>query len=88
MTVDAISVRGVMQMRDQFVAMIQGADNRTYIVHEGDLLADGVVARVIPQGLILVQHTADPLSADNLSAEKPREVRKLLRSFKEAKELP
>ncbi|MDR1990563.1 MAG: pilus assembly protein PilP [Acidobacteriaceae bacterium] len=82
-SVDEIAVRGVLQIRDRFVAMIEAPDRKTYIVHQGDLVADGVVARVIPQGLILVQHIADPSSW-----QKQREVRKLLRSFEDAKEQP
>src|SRR5689334_15411862 len=30
-----ISVRGVMQSRGSLIAMVQGPDNKTYIVHQG-----------------------------------------------------
>jgi Tfp pilus assembly protein PilP len=75
-----ISVRGVMQSRDSLVAMIQGPDNKTYVVHQGDKLADGVVKSVTPQGLVIVQDVNDPLSI-----QKQREVRKLLRSLEDSK---
>jgi Tfp pilus assembly protein PilP len=76
-----ISVRGVMQSRGSLVAMIQGPDNKTYIVHPGDKLLDGTIKAVTPQGLVVVQEVNDPLSLI-----KTREVRKLLRSLEDAKE--
>ncbi len=76
-----ISVRGVMQTRESLVAMVQGPDNRTYLVHQGDKLADGVVKTVTPQGLVVMQDINDPLSM-----QKQREVRKLLRSLEDTKE--
>jgi Tfp pilus assembly protein PilP len=79
--VGEISVRGVMQGRGLLVAMIQGPDRRTYIVHSGDKLADGIVKSVTPQGLVIVQNISDPRSV-----QKQREVRKLLRSLENTKE--
>jgi Tfp pilus assembly protein PilP len=79
--VGEISVRGVMQSRSSLVAMIKGPDNKTYLIHQGDKLADGVVKTVTPQGLVVLQDISDPLSA-----QKQREVRKLLRSLEDAKE--
>jgi Tfp pilus assembly protein PilP len=76
-----ISVRGIMQSRGTLVAMIQGPDNKTYVIHQGDKLADGVVKSVTPQGLVVMQNISDPLSV-----QKQREVRKLLRSLEDAKE--
>jgi Tfp pilus assembly protein PilP len=81
LTVGEISVRGIMQSRGALVAMIQGPDNKTYIVHQGDKLLDGTIKSVTPQGLIFVQEVNDPLSLI-----KTREVRKLLRSLEDAKE--
>jgi Tfp pilus assembly protein PilP len=81
MSLGEISVRGVMQSRGALVAMIQGPDNKTYIVHQGDKLLDGTIKTVMPQGLVVVQEVNDPLSLI-----KTREVRKLLRSLEDAKE--
>ena len=81
LTVGELSVRGVMQSRGALVAMVQGPDNKTYLVHQGDKLLDGTVKTVTPQGLIIVQEVNDPLSLI-----KTREVRKLLRSLEDAKE--
>jgi Tfp pilus assembly protein PilP len=81
MAVGDISVRGVLESRGALVAMIQGPDNKTYIVHQGDKLLDGTIKTVTPQGLVVVQEVNDPLSLI-----KTREVRKLLRSLEDAKE--
>jgi len=79
--VDELSVRGIMQARERLVAMVQGPDNRTYLIHQGDKLADGVVKSITPQGLVLVQDISDPRAK-----EKTREVRKLLRTPEDGKE--
>ena len=81
MTLNEISVRGVLQSRGSLVAMIQGPDNKTYIVHQGDQLLDGLIKTITPQGLVVVQEVNDPLSL-----VKQREIRKLLRSLEDAKE--
>lgn len=80
-SVGEISVRGIMQSRAALVAMIQGPDNKTYVIHQGDKFSDGVVKSVTPQGLVVMQNITDPLST-----QKQREVRKLLRSLEDAKE--
>lgn len=79
--VDELSVRGIMQSRERLVAMVQGPDNRTYLIHQGDKLSDGVVKSITPQGLVLVQDVSDPRAK-----EKTRDVRKLLRSPEDEKE--
>lgn len=79
--VGEIAVRGVLQSRSSLVAMVQGPDNKTYLIHTGDKLADGVVKRVTPEGIVVVQQISDPRST-----EKQREVRKLLRSLEDVKE--
>ena len=79
--VDELAVRGIMQSRERLVAMVQGADNRTYLIHQGDKLADGVVKSITPQGLVLVQDVSDPHAS-----EKTREVRKQLRTPEDDKE--
>jgi Tfp pilus assembly protein PilP len=81
MTVAEISVRGIMQSRGEVIAMVQGPDNRTYLVHGGQKLADGVVQSVTAEGLVIVQDVNDPLSL-----VKQRVVRKPLRSVEDAKQ--
>lgn len=81
LTTAELSVRGVVQSRGALVAMIQGPDDRTYIVRPGDRLLDGTIKAVVPEGLIIVQAISDPLSL-----VKEREVRRLLRSLEDGKE--
>ena len=80
MSVAEISVRGVLQSRGKLVAMVMGPDNKTYIVHQGDKLADGSIRLITPQGLVIDQEVNDPLSV-----VKQREIRKLLRGLEDAK---
>ena len=74
LTVAEVSVRGIMQSRGALIAMIKGPDNKTYLVHQGDKLADGTIRTITPQGLVILQQVNDPLSL-----VKEREVRKMLR---------
>jgi type IV pilus assembly protein PilP len=76
-----LTVRGVVQSRNGMTAMIQGPDKKTYVVHVGDKLADGVIKAVTLQGLVIVQEVNDPLSL-----VKQREVTKRLRSLEDAKQ--
>jgi len=80
LTVNEISVRGVMQSRGGLVAMVLGPDKKTYLIHQGDKFADGVVKSVTNQGLVIMQEVTDPLSL-----VKQREIRKQLRSAESAK---
>ena len=80
LTVDEISVRGVVAGNSGYVAMVMGPDNKTYIVHPGDKLLDGAIKSITPQGLVIEQAVNDPLSV-----VKQREVRKLLRGIEDAK---
>jgi Tfp pilus assembly protein PilP len=81
MTLGEITVRGIMQSRDALVAMIAGPDNKTYIVHQGDRLFDGLIKTITHEGLVVVQRVSDPMST-----VKQREVQKLLRSLEDARE--
>ena len=67
-------VKGIMENRGQFMAMVAGADKKVYTVRPGDRLADGVVRTVTPEAVVILQEVNDPLSL-----EKQREVRKFLR---------
>jgi Tfp pilus assembly protein PilP len=75
-----IAVRGIVQTRGAYVAMVAGADNKVYSVRAGDKLADGVVRAVTADAVVILQEVNDPLSL-----EKQREVRKLLRGGEEVK---
>lgn len=69
-----VALRGTLTSRDGFVAVVLGADQRTYIVRAGDTLLDGVVQSISLDDMVILQEVNDPLSL-----ETEREVRKLLR---------
>jgi Tfp pilus assembly protein PilP len=81
LTVAEIAVSGVLESRGGLIAMVQGPDKKTYIVHPGDRLSDGQIRAITPQGLTIVQEVTDPLSL-----VKQREIQKLLRSLENPKE--
>ena len=69
-----VTLRGTLQGREGYVAILQGADQKTYIVRAGDRLFDGTVRAISQKDMVIVQQVNDPLSL-----EKQREVRKVLR---------
>ena len=75
-----LSVRGILQTRGAWVAMVAGPDGKVYTVRAGDKLADGVIRQVTATSVVILQEVNDPLSL-----EKQREVRKLLRGGEEVK---
>jgi hypothetical protein len=75
-----IAVKGVLLSQGSYVAMVQGPDMKTYVVHPNDRLLDGIVKSVGAQGLVIIQEVNDPLSLI-----KQREVRKGLRAMEEGK---
>ena len=80
MLVNELTVRGIMQTRGAWVAMVSGPDNKVYTVRAGDKLADGVIRQVNATSVVILQEVNDPLSL-----EKQREVRKFLRGGDEVK---
>lgn len=75
-----VMVRGVLQSRTSYVALVSGPDGKTYSAHVNDRLLDGVVRSVTPQGIVIMQEVNDPLSL-----VKQREVRKGLRTPEDVK---
>ncbi len=75
-----MTVRGILQTRGAWVAMVSGPDGKVYTVRAGDRLADGVIRTVNATTVVILQEVNDPLSL-----EKQREVRKLLRGGEEVK---
>jgi Tfp pilus assembly protein PilP len=69
-----VTLRGTVRSREGFVAILQGADQKTYIVRAGDKLFDGTVRTISQNDMVILQQVNDPLSL-----EKQREVRKVLR---------
>ncbi len=80
MITSEMAVRGIVQTRGTWVAMVSGPDNKVYTVRAGDRLADGVIRMVNATTVVILQQVNDPLSL-----EKQREVRKFLRGGEEVK---
>jgi Tfp pilus assembly protein PilP len=75
-----VSLKGTLISHGGYVGILQGLDNKSYIVRVGDKLLDGSVRSISADGMVILQQVNDPLSL-----EKEREVRKLLRQTEEAK---
>ena len=75
-----VSLRGVVVSQGAYVGIVQGADNKTYIVRAGDKLSDGSIRSITANAMVILQQVNDPLSL-----EKEHEVRKLLRQTEEGK---
>lgn len=75
-----VTLKGTIASQGSYVGILQGADQKTYIVKAGDRLLDGTIRAITPDSMVIAQQVTDPLSL-----EKQREVRKLLRQTEEAK---
>lgn len=75
-----VTLKGTMQSRTGYVALLEGSDRKTYIVKTGDRLLDGTVQTITASAMVILQQVNDPLSL-----EKQREVRKMLRQTDEVK---
>jgi type IV pilus assembly protein PilP len=80
LTTAEVMLRGVMQSRNSYVALISGPDGKTYSARVNDRLLDGIIRSVTPQGIVIMQEVNDPLSL-----VKQREVRKGLRTPEDGK---
>lgn len=80
LSISEVSLKGTVATRGGFVAILQGVDNKTYIVRSGDKLFDGIIRSISQDAIVLLQQVNDPLSRD-----KQLEVRKVLRQTEEAK---
>ena len=75
-----VTLKGTIASEGTYVGILQGSDQKTYIVKAGDKLLDGTIRAISPDSMVITQQVTDPLSL-----EKQREVRKLLRQTEEAK---
>ncbi len=75
-----ITLKGTIASQGGFVGILQGSDNKTYIVRAGERLLDGTIRTITQDSMVITQQVTDPLSL-----EKQREVRKVLRQTEEAK---
>jgi type IV pilus assembly protein PilO len=80
LTTSQAMLRGVIQSRNSYVALLSGPDGKTFSARVNDRLLDGVIRSVTLQGIVIVQEVNDPLSL-----VKQREVRKGLRTAEDGK---
>ena len=73
--INEINIKGIVRDGSGFIAMVQGADNRAYVVRAGDRLMDGTVKAIVEDAVVFSQDVNDPLSL-----VKQKEIRKNLRS--------
>lgn len=66
-------IRGIVRHGDQMLAIAEGPDNRSYVLHVKDRLLDAEVKAIDAQGVIFVERV------DAATGRAPREIRKPLR---------
>ena len=76
--VSEVTLKGTMASRGGYIALLKGADAKTYIVRPGDRLLDGAVQAVTAGAVVILQRVDDPRSP-----QREREVRKMLRQTEE-----
>ena len=73
--INEIGIKGIVRDHSGFIAMVQGPDNRTYMIRAGDRLMDGTVKAIVQDAVVFSQDVNDPLSL-----VKQKEIRKNMRS--------
>ena len=59
--IDEIKLQGIVKTRQQgLVAMVNGPDNKGYLIKVGDKVLDGEVIRVTPSSVVFRQEVNDP----------------------------
>jgi type IV pilus assembly protein PilP len=59
--IDEIKLQGVIKTRQQgLVAMVNGPDNKGYLIKVGDKVLDGEVIRITPNSIVFRQEVNDP----------------------------
>lgn len=74
LTVEELVVRGTLQSRGAWIAMVSGASGKVFTARAGDKLADGTIRAITAESVTLLEQVNDPLST-----VRQREVRKFLR---------
>jgi hypothetical protein len=73
--INEVGIKGIVRDHSGFIAMVQGPDNRTYVIRAGDRLMDGTVKAIVQDAVVFSQDVNDPLSL-----VKQKEIRKNMRS--------
>jgi hypothetical protein len=81
-SVAEIVLRGVVRTGNEFVALGQSPDGRTFQLRRNDRLFDGSVKQIGIDAIVFIQEVNDPLSL-----VKQREVRKTMKTGDREEEL-
>lgn len=81
-TVGEIVLRGIVRSGNEFIALAQSPDGRTFQLRRNDRLFDGSVRQIAIDAVVFVQDVNDPLSL-----VKQREVRKTMKTGDREEEL-
>ena len=60
MMIDEMKLQGVVKTRQGLTAMVQGADNKGYLLRVGDKVLDGEVIRITTTSVVFRQEVNDP----------------------------
>ena len=58
--IDEMKLQGIIQTRQGLAAMINGPDNKGYLIRVGDKVLDGEVIRITPTTVVFRQEVNDP----------------------------
>jgi len=58
--IDEIKLQGIFKTRQGLTAMINGPDNKGYLIRQGDKVFDGEVIRITPTSVVFRQEVNDP----------------------------
>lgn len=58
--IDEMKLQGVVTTKQGLVAMINGPDNKGYLIRVGDKVLDGEVIRITPSSVVFRQEVNDP----------------------------
>jgi len=58
--IDEMKLQGVVKTRQGLVAMVNGPDNKGYLLHVGDKVLDGEVIRITQTSVVFRQEVNDP----------------------------
>jgi Tfp pilus assembly protein PilP len=58
--IDEMKLQGVVRTRQGLVAMVNGPDNKGYLIRVGDKVLDGEVIRITPSSVVFREEVNDP----------------------------
>ena len=58
--IDEMKLQGVVKTKQGLVAMVNGPDNKGYLIHVGDKVLDGEVIRITTSSVVFRQEVNDP----------------------------